>query len=260
MSEPESTSPVIFTWADREGSSWWLAAFIFLSFLLHSAAFFVFQGRNPPATKAPRTAPPVQILSSSADPSVNSPETNALLQWIATQDPALVARIQTVEPRGLTTVPYRPSFQTVRTQPLTAPPEPPTIQFPPARDPIALIRSLSTGSRKVPPAPGPLPTLITVSETLRDRLPEIPRLIPQAKADTTIQPTVLLVGVSEKGEVRFGFLEQASGSPALDSEASAFFQTLPFASRDGGLMWGTVTFTWGDDALAQPAAPSGNSR
>ena len=39
MNDTEFETPVIFTWADRESSSWWLAAFIFLSFLLHSAAF-----------------------------------------------------------------------------------------------------------------------------------------------------------------------------------------------------------------------------
>ena len=79
MNDTERETPVIFTWADREGSSWWLAAFIFLSFLLHSSAFFLFQGKNPAAPRMVRTAPPVQFLSASDDPAARSPENDALL-------------------------------------------------------------------------------------------------------------------------------------------------------------------------------------
>jgi hypothetical protein len=256
MSDPESTPPLIFSWADREGSSWWLAAFIFLSFLLHSAAFFVFQGASPLTARAPRTAPTVQLLFPSSEPADRSPEANALLQWIATQDPALVAKIQTVEPGGLIDVPYRPSYLTVRTQPLGAPPEPPTIQFPPARDPLAMIRSLSPQTRTAPTAPAPQPTEINFSSTLKERLSDVPKLIPQTKADKRLQPTTLLIAVSGNGETRFAFLQQRSESPALDSEASAFVRTLRFAPGGGELQWGTVTFEWGDDAVAQPPAPS----
>jgi len=256
MSKPESTPPVIFSWADPEGSSWWLAAFIFLSFLLHSAAFFIFQGKNRPPIRAPRTAPTVQILSASADPATRSPETIALLEWIATQDPALVARIQTVEPRDLTGVPYRPSFQTVRTQPLAAAPEPLTIQFPVARDPFALIRSLAPQRKVTPPVFSPQATHITASSALQSRLPQNFSMLPEAKADTPVQPTVILIGVSAKGETRFAFLQQGSENPALDSEAAHFIRASRFADGSEDLQWGTVTFAWGDDAVAQPAAPT----
>lgn len=260
MNDPEATPPVIFNWADREGSSWWLAVFIFLSFLLHSAAFFVFHGKDSLAGRAPHTAPSIQILAASSDPATRSPEANALLEWIATQDPALVARIQTIEPAGLIGVPYRPSFQTVRTQPLEAPPEPPTIQFPPARDPLALLRSLSPQAKPASPAPAPQPTRITVSEALRERLPQVPELIPQAKSDARLQHTILLIGVSGTGEARFAFLQQSSESHALDSEASAFARTLRFVPASDELRWGTMTFAWGDDAVAQAPVPSGAPR
>ena len=92
--EVERETPVIFTWADREGSSWWLAVFIFLSFLAHSSAFFLFQGKNPVPPRTVRTAPVVQILSSAGDAASRNSETEALLQWIATHDPALVAKVQ----------------------------------------------------------------------------------------------------------------------------------------------------------------------
>jgi outer membrane biosynthesis protein TonB len=254
MSDPGPTPTVIFDWSDREGSSWWLAAFIFLSFLLHSLAFFVFQGKTPPPHRGMRTAPAVQILSAS-DPASLSPEATALLQWIATQDPALVAKTQTVQPGGLTDIVYRPSFQIMRTQPLAAPPEPPTIQFPAARDPVALIRSLSRTKAAIAPALPAQPTQITFSHALDERRSPTLSLIPQAKADTTVQPSVLLVGVSAQGETRFTFLQQSSGSPALDSEAAAFIRSSRFGAGEEDLVWGTVTFAWGDDALVRPDSP-----
>jgi hypothetical protein len=255
MSDPDSTPSVIFSWADREGSSWWLAVFIFLSFLLHSLAFFVFQGKTPLPNRGIRTAPAVQFLSAASDPASRSPEANALLQWIATQDPALVAKTQTVQPGGLTDIVYRPSFQTMRTQPLSAPPEPPTIQFPAAREPLALIRSLSPSRSATPPALPAQATVITVSRALDERRPPNFTFVPQAKADTIIQPTVLLIGVSGQGETRFAFLQQSSGSPALDSEASAFIRSSRFVAKGEDLVWGTVTFAWGDDALLRPDSP-----
>ena len=84
MNDTERETPVIFTWADREGSSWWLAVFIFLSFLLHSAAFFIFQGKDPAAPRTVRTAPVMQMLTPPGESAASTPEAAALLQWIAT--------------------------------------------------------------------------------------------------------------------------------------------------------------------------------
>ena len=80
MNATEPATPVIFTWADREGSSCWLVVFIFLSFLLHSSAFFLFESRNPAVPPMVRTAPPVQILPAPDDPAARAPEVQALMQ------------------------------------------------------------------------------------------------------------------------------------------------------------------------------------
>ncbi len=253
MNDTERETPVIFTWSDREGSSWWLAAFIFLSFLLHSAAFFVFHGKDPVAPRAVRTAPVVHILTASNDPAGGSPEADALLQWIATHDPALVARVQTVEPKGLLDVPYYPSYLTLRTPPLTAPPELPTIQIPPALEPLALIRSISPAQRPTVSAPAPQPTEIRLSPSLQSRAPESLRITPGAKTAVTVEPTTVLAGVGAEGEPRFAFVQQASGDRTLDAEALAFVRTLRFAPSGEPLQWGTVTIAWGDDATNPPA-------
>jgi TonB family protein len=250
MNDTERETPVIFTWADREGSSWWLAAFIFLSFLLHSAAFFLFRGKDPAPPRTIRTAPLVQVLSASDDPAARSPENNALLQWIAMHDPALVAKVQTVEPKGLLDVPYRPSYQTVRTQPLGAPPDPPTIQTPPARDPLALIRSLAPSGKHESPALSPQPTQVVLATTLQSRMEKIPALQPATKTALNVQPTIVLTGVNAAGETRHAFVQQASGDPALDAQALSFVRTLRFAPADPALQWDTIAIEWGDEAIA----------
>jgi TonB family protein len=255
MNDTERETPVIFTWADREGSSWWLAAFIFLSFVLHSAAFFVFHGKDPIPPRTVRTAPVVQILTASSDPAGHSPEGDALLQWIATHDPALVAKVQTVEPKGLLDVPYRPSFLTLRTPPLAAPPEPPTIRIPPALDPLALIRSMSPSEKPTLPTPAPQPTQVRLSSSLQSRAPDRLVITPGTKTSVTVEPATVLAGVTAEGEPRFAFVQQASGDRALDAEALAFVHTLRFAPSGEALQWGTITIAWGDDATALSEAP-----
>ena len=254
MNDTEDETPVIFTWADREGSSWWLAAFIFLSFLMHSAAFFLFQGKDPAAPRTIRTAPLVQILSATNDPSGHSPENDALLRWIATHDPALVANIQTVEPKGLLDVPYLPSFQTLRTQPLGAPQESATLRIPPARDPLALIRSVLPSEKFTFPAPASQSTQVRLPSALQSRSTKMPDIIPHTKVSATVQPTIVLAGVNGDGETRFAFVQQGSGDNALDDEAAAFVHALRFAPSGDALHWDTITVEWGDDVIA-PAAP-----
>lgn len=254
MNETESETPVIFTWADREGSSWWLAVFIFLSFLLHSAAFFLFQGKDPASPRMIRTAPLVQIISATNDTGARSPESDALLQWIAMHDPSLIANVQTVEPKGLLEVPYRASFLTVRTQPLGAPPESKAIQLPPARDPLALIRSVSPAIQPTRPALAPQPTQMRFSPALDSRAAAVAAVTPATKTTATVQATIVLTGVNGEGEPRFAFIQQSCDDKVLDAAALTFIRTLRFAPSGEALQWGTVTMEWGDDAIA-PATP-----
>ena len=118
-----------------------------------------------------------------------------------------------------------------------------------------MLRSLSPAKGASPAALPAQPTLITFSHALEERKPPALSLIPQTKTDTTIQPSVLLIGVSGQGEARFVFLQQSSGSPALDSEASAFIRSSRFVAKGEDLVWGTVTVVWGDDALVRPENP-----
>lgn len=242
-------SALTFSWR-RQRSSWLLAGFIFAALLFHSATFFLFQTIIPPRIATPRTAPPVQLLTPFAPDGTPSPENEAVLNWIATADPAIVARVPDVQPSGLLNIPYRPSYLTPRTAPLGVPPEPASIQFPPARDPLSLI----IAAPQTPAAPSVIAqnTLVTFSTSLATRAPASTKFTPTQRSNKPIENTRLLLGVSDKGEVRFSFLQQASGFPALDAEADNFLRTLKFfASSDAPITWGVVTFEWGDDATTQ---------
>jgi outer membrane biosynthesis protein TonB len=252
MSASGNPAPLSFHWAERESGSWWLAIFVLLSLLLHSAAFFLFQGRSPLTAHSPRTAPAIRILTPYDRVGQILPENEALLRWIATQDPALVASIPATEPKGLLPVPYKPSFETVRTLPLGVPPEPPTIAFPPPQDPLALIRGAMPRSEPRPMTPAPEPTLVSVSASISTRSPADLRFAPKSKADKPVEPTTLLTAISGGGESRFTFLQQGSGDTALDAEAADFVRSLKFGPSQESLAWGTMTFFWGDDVQAAP--------
>lgn len=253
MNGGRPSESLTFHWANREPGSLLLAGLIFVSLILHSAAFFLFRLKEQGFRAPPRSAPSVQLLTPFAADGSRSAENEALLEWIATQDPALVAAIPGVEPKGLLDVPYRPSFQTIRTHPLGVPPEPAAIQFPPPRDPVALIRGSMPAI-----APGPVivaaqPTQVTVSASLTARAPADLRIAPEARAGKPVGETTVLVGVAAKGEVRYAFLQQASGSAELDREAAAAAEKMRFAAAAEAMQWGIVTFLWGDDAFANPA-------
>ena len=238
-----------FAWR-RQRSSWLLAGFIVVALFLHSAAFFLFQTIPPSRIATPRTAPAVQLLTPFAPDGSPSPENVAALRWIATADPAIVARVPDVLPDGLLNVPYRPSYLTPRTAPLGVPPEPASIQFPPARDPLSLILATPTAPAAISVAPQA--TRITFSTTLAARAPRAAKFSPTQRSNKPIENTRLLLGVSAQGEVRFSFQQQTSGFPALDAEADDFIRTLKFtASTTDAIAWGSVTFEWGDDATTQ---------
>lgn len=250
MNDTERETPVIFTWADRESSSWWLAAFILLSFLLHSATFFVFHGKENSPPKIIRAAPSIQIICAASDPAMNTPEDRALLEWIAINDPALVAGVQAAEPKGLLDIPYRPSFQTLRTQPIGSQPEPPGAQVSAAMDSLALLRAISPKEKSVAPAIIPQATRFAFSEPLATRSGERIAFTPHAKSSVPLQPTLLLAGVDAEGSVRFAFIQQGCGVAALDAEALELVKAHRFSASASALEWGTVTVAWGDDAFA----------
>ena len=242
----DATAPgLTFDWPRREGFPFLLCGCLAASLGAHAATFFLFQVADPLGTSLPRSAPQVSVLTPS------SPESIALLHWIDAQDPALVATAHSVTPPGLFAIAYRPSYAP-RPAPLGPVEQPVAIAFPPARDPLAIITSAATRPPAPPAVSAPHPTTVIFSSALAARAPT-PLPPPALKTRTAepVEPTRHLIGVTDRGEVRFVFLQSSSGNPALDDQAAAHLQTLTFAASDAPITWTSATVVWGDDAYGE---------
>ena len=233
-----------FDWPRRERFPRILFGCVAASLFAHAATFFLFQVADPLRTSIPPSAPQVSVLTPS------SPEAIALLHWIDAQDPALVAAANSVTPPGVFDIAYRPSYEKKPT-PLGPVEQPVAIAFPPARDPLSIIRSAEARPLPPPAVSAPHPTTVIFSSALADRAPvPLPPLILKTRTAAPVEPTCQLIGVTGHGEVRFVFLQSSSGNPALDEQAVAHLQKLVFDASDAPITWATVTVLWGDEAYA----------
>ena len=251
MKAPAPAASLTFDWPRREGFPFILFGCVAASLFAHAATFFLFQVADPPGTSIAPSAPQVSVLTPS------SPEAIALLHWIDAQDPALVAAASAVAPAGLLDIPYRPSYATMRTAPLGPVEQPVAVPFPPARDPLAVIASGEVKAAAPPAVSTPQPATVRFSAALASRAPSpLPPLVLKTRAAAPVETTSHLIGVNDRGEVRFLFLQNSCGQPALDAQAAAHLQALAFAPNDAPITWATATVTWGDDAYREnPKSP-----
>ncbi len=253
MKPPPPEAGLTFDWPDKSGYPFLLFWCVSGSLLAHAATFFLFQIKDPQRVTIPQPAPHVSLLTAS------SPENIALLRWIEAEDPALVATDNSIVPPALAQVVYRPSFATPRTPPI-GPPEEITapVRFPPAVD--RLTENLPTAPQS-PPVPTPsVHTTITLSGALASRyLVNRSSLTPPALAEEPVSSTVFLIGVDERGEVRYSFLQPPVGnpeqaSPKLDAWAADEISSIVFAPSEDPITWDFLTFHWGSEVY-HPTAP-----
>ena len=245
MKTPAPADRLTFAWPRPEGFPFILFGCVAASLFAHAATFFLFQVADPLGTSIPPSAPQVSVLTPS------SPEAIALLHWIDAQDPALVAAASAVTPPGLLDIPYRPSYEK-KPAPLGPVEQPVAVPFPAARDPLAIIASGEVKAVAPPAIRAPQPTSVRFAAVLASRVPEpLPPLVLHTRATAPVEPTRQLIGVNDHGEVRFVFLQNSCGQPALDEQAAAHLQTLAFAPSDAPITWATATVTWGDDAYGE---------
>lgn len=240
-----------FDWSGGHRSSWTLALLIFVSLVLHSAAFFFVHISTSERQLIPKSAQPIQLLTRFAPDGSPSPENEAVLRWIAAEDPAIVARVTNVEPAGLLSIPYRPSYAVSRTRPRDVPAEPATIQYPPARDSLEFIMS---ADEKPTPATAPLPeraTEIAFRSPLNSRVPAKITLTLEATSAQSLNTVELLVGAGGEGDVRFSFVQESSGVPEMDAEAIRLVSGIRLGRAPEPMTWGSVTVRWGTDAITK---------
>lgn len=225
-----------------------LPPFAALSLAAHGAMFLLFQVVYPQRVTLPPPASQVALLTPA------TPEHEALLRWVAAEDPALVAATTHAMPASLLDVPYRASFEMMRTPPRFAPPSPEVIAYPPAKELMALIRGLTAAPSASAPEPAPSATRLLLSDALQSRAPVAPPAF-SVRAATPLQPARFLLGISGTGEVRFTFLQKSSGDPAADTAAAAQLTGITFRPAADPLAWGFATIRWGLEAHAAPPPP-----
>ncbi|MEI8233868.1 MAG: hypothetical protein WCH57_04190 [Verrucomicrobiota bacterium] len=237
-----------FRWPERT-SSLLLPALFLLSVAVHGLAFYLFQVVYPPSVASP--PPPAQVTLLTPD----TPRGAALLRWVEAQDPATAARVEEVTPARLGVIGYTPSYVTAQTPLREAEPAPESFACPPAHSLLDFTPSapVSTGDA---PRLG-VATALHFSESLRARErpgPPAPLNL-SAKSSANLRPTVFLAGVGGRGELRYCFLQESSGDPAMDAQGEALLGQHAFSLSETPLQWGFATFTWGADATAPAAAP-----
>ena len=243
MNAGETAPGLTFSWLSRDRFSLLLFACAFFSLLVHAATFFLFQVVYPQRVTIPPPESKVTLVTA------ETPEGEALLRWIDAEDPALVASAVGQVPTRLLEVPYVPSYAATRTLPRTTSEAPTTVQFPPARPPLAFIRSADPKPVVQPLITRRVLSSIHFSGGLASRAPsEPPPLAFAVRSSDPLEPATLLIGVNESGEVRYHFTQHSSGNPVMDSAAAEHLSHMRFAAAASSIEWSVATVNWGDDA------------
>lgn len=237
----EATSGLVFPPYKERKIPLALVGFIGLSLFAHAATFFLFQAVYPERVTIPPPAPQVALLTGS------TPENQALLRWVAAEDPALVVDSRGAEPPSVMAIPYKPSYATLRTPPRSAPEE--SVRAEPAPSPIVLPFGPEIKATGAAAPPAPAPTAVRLSGPLANRSVLRPGAL-DLKAAAPLRPARFLLGLNAKGEARFSFLQDSSGDESADRAAAAFLAGSAFSPDATEIAWGVATVEWGADAYA----------
>jgi hypothetical protein len=239
--------------------------FLILSLVLHALCFYIFQIVYPPTVAL--LPPPARVMLISPD----DPESLGLLRWVEAEDPALATTTQrTPEAKSFVLPPieHRPFYATHQPKLRTLPPLAPDLRIP---------SSAAVGPVLPPQMKGKTTGLTRKTMALFADLP--PGLGDPIFADFKFRLTRpdapanarFRVAIDEGGAIRFCFLIESSGDPALDEQGRNFLQLCRFSpSRTGtrenaapinatGLFWTATTILWGNDVTANATASPASS-
>ena len=256
-----TVAPLVFSWAPPRKRRRALIVFLILSLLLHALCFYIFQIVYPPTIAL--MPPPARVTLISPD----DPESFALLRWVEAEDPALSTTTQPLpetKPLVLPLVQHRPSYASHEPKLKTLPPLLPDLSIPSsaAIGPVRLPRMNANAStpglaRKTTANFADLPTALgdPVFADFKFRL---------TRADAPANAR-FRVAIDERGAIRFCFLIESSGDPALDEQARNFLQLCRFTTKENSpvtngtaLFWTSATILWGND-FVPTSDPSPNS-
>jgi hypothetical protein len=243
--------PLLFSWEPGKWLPGWLWLFVPVSALAHAASFFLFRVVYPNHPSLPSTPPRVVLLNNSL------PEHAPLLQWIDTHNPALMAPPSADSAQLPLAAPaYRPSFQSIHTEPAQPPGESPAEATPPLFSPLKLLRTAPPQSQQPVPARRPNPTRVQLSTELQRRATGVPAKLASLSPARPMPSPRFLLGVTDGGAVRFIFLQSSSGEDALDQAAAESLLQIAFQPAPTAVLWGFATVEWGDPAAQGPKLPT----
>ena len=198
---------------------------------------------------APITPTPAQVTLLN-----DSPENEGLQKWLDARDPSKAAA--SVEPARPETgeVRYVPSYMKEHTLPSGEVQASEPVTFPPARNPLA---PTAKSVARIDAPHGAVRSRLIFSEGLRGRNADTSPALPAgAKSSHPLQPSRFLLAVSDRGEVRYCFLQGSCGDREIDREAEDVLRQHAFkhTNTPTPLAWGFAIFVWGIDRFA-PATP-----
>jgi hypothetical protein len=247
-----SLAPVnelVFRWEKPGRGKWTLSGFLLGSLAVHAFGFYLFQIVYPAAVALLPPPGRISLISPNTD------EGRLLLRWVEAEDPALASNTQVLpgtRALALPTIQHAPSYLGHQPQLRDLPPPPPSLRIPSARPPAPIERSINPSPTTALPAP----TKIRFSSELDSLIPpQVPELKFSAATRESPEPARFLIGVSDRGDVRYCFVQSSSGDATLDEQARKYLMAVrcpaiippPQSSTVPPLTWATATLEWGND-------------
>jgi hypothetical protein len=246
VNDPTSSTPEsAFAWDAERRFPLYFAGFLTLSFLAHVATFFIFQVKYPARVTIPPPAAHITILSP------ENPEHQSLLAWVAAEDPALARATSRANPPGLSAIPYKPSYQALRTWPIRPPVTSEAVGIPTGPSGIEFVRLATQPAALPPPSPSITPTKLVLSGPLAARQ-MTGSFNPRVTSSVALSPSRFMLSVDARGDVRYAFLQDSSGEDKIDEAAARSVKALKFEASPDESTWGFVSIAWGDDVIVAP--------
>jgi hypothetical protein len=242
---------LLFAWEPPRPRRLAILGFLAVSVAGHALCFYLFQIVYPPTVALLPPPARVNFISDSSD------EGRTLLRWIAAEDPALASTTQRPAEAKAFALPklnHVPSYLTIQPALKSLPASDSDLRAPTSQPPgpVPIERT------KTPATSVAAPTVVVFS-TESDSLGPVQKPAMKFSASTREPPQSanFRIGVTDRGVIRYCFLQNSSGDAALDEQARSYLMLCRFAGNKSApeaehINWTTATIEWGNDVVAPP--------
>ncbi len=259
MNALAGTNDLLFPWEAPRRRQLAILGFLAASAAGHALCFYLFQIVYPPTVAL--LPPPARVSLISGD----SEESRTLLRWIAAEDPALASTTQRPPEAKAFTLPqvhHVPSYITLQPVLKELPAFRPDLRSPSSQPPGPVPRMRAP----IQSPPLAVPTTIIFSKELGSLgAVKKPSMKLTASTRELPQSAKFRIAVTDRGVVRYCFLQNSSGDSALDEQARHYLALCRFAGSHNAnsgeqdhLNWAAATVEWGNDIVIPPPVPAGN--